>query len=354
MTLRVGISSDLLDSTGVFSFGQRHVEALDKARDILHWEMLPNLREITADVANAYDALYINTPIVTARSIPEDTALKIVARHGVGYDSVDVGTLTRSGVLLTNTPLAVRRPVATMALTFMLALAQRLLEKDRLTREGRWHERNDHMGMGLTGRTLGIIGAGSIGRDIATLVAPFGMRVLAADPYVPEKVVRESGMEPVELASLMESSDFVVVACLLTDETRRLIDSRMLSRMKRSAYLINVARGPIVDEGALIAALRAGRIAGAALDVFEKEPVDEANPLLVMPNVIVTPHALCWTDECFGAIARAAMTSIVDVLSHRRPAHLVNPDALAHPKMRAWLSGPMNAAPIITTAGGKT
>jgi D-3-phosphoglycerate dehydrogenase len=337
VTLRVGISSDLLNSAGAFSFGQRHIEVLDGARDILHWEMLPpDLPVVTPDIAAAFDGLYLNTPAISTASLPGDSRLKIVARHGVGYDSIDVGALTRSGVLLTNTPLAVRRPVATMALTFMLALAQRLIEKDRLTRDGRWHERNDYMGTGLTGRTLGLVGAGNIGREIVRLVAPFDMRVLATDPYVPAAAARAAGMEPVGLPALLAESDFVVVVCPLTEETRHLVDAAALGRMKPSAYLINVARGPIVREAALIEALRERRIAGAGLDVFEQEPVDPGNPLLAMPNVIVTPHALCWTDENFGAIARTAMTSLVEALSRRPPDHIVNPDALAHPKLRAW------------------
>jgi D-3-phosphoglycerate dehydrogenase len=343
MTLRVGISSDLLNSAGQFSFGQQHIAVLDDARHVLSWEMLPDgVKEVTPELSATFDALYINTPAVSARSIAGGGRLKVVARHGVGYDAVDVAALTRAGILLTNTPLAVRRPVATMALTFMLALAQRLLEKDRLTREGRWHERNDFMGTGLTGRTLGLVGAGGIAREITALVTPFAMRVLAADPYVPDDVMTAAGLEPVSLAAVMEHSDFVVVACLLTEETRHLIDADMIGRMKPSAYLINVARGPIVDEAALIAALEYRRLAGAGLDVFEQEPVDPGNPLLGMPNVVVTPHALCWTDENFGAIARTAMTSIVDALSQRRPQHIVNPEALDHPNLRAWFDATGN------------
>ncbi len=335
MTLRVGISCDLLDSAGRFSFGPGPIQVLDARRDLLHWEMLPP-GDVTPVLTGAFDALYINTPLVAASALDGSARVKVIARHGVGTDSVAASALTEHGVLLTNTPLAVRRPVATMALTFMLALAQRLMEKDRLTREGRWHERQDYMGMGLTGRVLGLVGAGSIGRELAVLAAPFDMRVIAADPFAGDDVLVAAGIERVGLGALMDEADFVVVACQLTEATRRLIDGAMLGRMKHTAYLINVARGPIVDEAALIERLRTGAIAGAALDVFEQEPVDPANPLLAMRNVIVTPHALCWTDENFDAIARTAMTSIVDTLDRRLPAHVVNPEALNHPRLRAW------------------
>lgn len=205
MTLRVGLSRDLLNSTGQFGFGQRHIEVLDAARDLLCWEMLPD-GPLTPEVTDSFDAQYVNTPAVPASAVAGAHRLKIVARHGVGYDSVPVDALTGAGVLQTNTPAAVRRPVATMALTFILALAQRVVEKDRMTREGRWHERQDCMGMGLTGWTLGSVGAGSIGREIAVLAAQFGMRVLAADPYMGVNVPQGVGIEAVGLGPLIEQS----------------------------------------------------------------------------------------------------------------------------------------------------
>ena len=292
-----------------------------------------------------YDALYINTPKVTADVVRgPGIRTRIVARHGVGFDSVDTEVLNSHGVVLTNTPLAIRRPVAAMALTFMLALGQRLFLKDRLTREGRWNERNDHIGMGLSGRTLGLVGVGGIGQELARVVAPFEMRVIGAGR---EQSRRQAAVAPVQdghilrvdLATVLRESDFVVLACPLNESTFHLIGAAELALMKPTAYLINVARGAVVDEPALIAALTTGRIAGAGLDVFETEPVDPANPLLRLDNVIVSPHSLCWTDETFMGIARAAMTSVVDMLSRRRPVHVVNEAVLEHPRVRGWLSG---------------
>lgn len=330
MTFRVGLSDDLFDTRGEPSFGRGPLSILDEAAPLLTWERLPpGLKIITPELTRSFDALYLNVPSVAESSFAgaHPPRTRIIARHGVGYDSIDVPALTRLGIVLTNTPLAVKRPVATAALTFMLALAQKLLVKDRLTREGRWAERNDHMGLGLTGRTLGLVGAGSIGREIARIVQPFEMRILAFDPYADASALAAERIQLASLEAVLSEADFVVVACLLTPETRHLIGERELQAMRPTAYLINVARGPIVDEPALIAALRTGAIAGAGLDVFEEEPVAPDNPLLLMPNTIVSPHALCWTDENFGAIARAAMTSIVDMLSGRRPAHVVNPEA---------------------------
>ena len=194
------------------------------------------------------------------------------------------------------------------------------------------------MGIGLTGRTLGVIGAGRIGKELLRLARNFDLELLAADPFVNAIELAYMGVRKVALDTLMRESDFVVVCCLLDEHTRHLIDAAELALMRSTAYIINVARGPIVNEAALITALRAHRIAGAALDVFEHEPIEPANPLLAMDNVILTPHSLCWTDECFRNMATTGLQSIVDMLGHRRPEFVVNGDVLSHPRVQDWLS----------------
>jgi len=255
----------------------------------------------------------------------------------VGYDSVDVPAMSAAGVLVCNTPNAMPRPVATMALTLVLALAHRLLAKDRMTREGRWNDRVDHMGTGLTGRTLGVVGAGRIGKELLRLARTFDMRLLAADPYAEELELNYIGARKVPLEALMVQSDFVVVTALLNEETRHLVNAKQLARMKPAAYLVNVARGPVVDEKALYEVLSAKKIGGAGLDVFEEEPTPASNPILKLDNVIVTPHALCWTDELFGNIARTAIGAVLAVHGGRAPQFTVDAQALAHPRAKAWL-----------------
>ena len=325
---KLGIVRDVLNAAGEPSFGNRALEVL-KANPAIEWEYTQqSVKEIPPDWAARYDALYVNSSRVSAATVGgADRRLRIVARHGVGYDSVDVPALTARNVVLTNTPLAIRRPVAVATLTLLFALAGRLFAKDRITRAGRWTERNDLMGTGLVGRTLGIVGGGGIGQELLRVSAPFGLQRLVADPHVSAHAIAALDATVVPLERLLRESDFVVVACLLSDETRHLIGAPQFAQMKPSAFFINVARGPIVDEPALIDALRAGRIAGAGLDVFEQEPVDPQNPLLRMDNVIVTPHALCWTDECFHAIATSGLQSVVDYSLGRRPLHIVNPEA---------------------------
>ena len=321
---RLGITRDLLTPAGEPSFGRGPLALLD-ADPRIEWEWLPEaVDRITPDIMARYDGLHVNTPVVDAAAVArDDLRVRIVSRHGVGYDAVDVKALAARGVITTNTPVAIRRPVSVAALTFIFAFAGRLIEKDRLTRAGRWHERTNHMGLGLTRRTLGVIGAGGIGRELLALARPFGWRMLAADPYVDDAAVAALGATRVPLDTLLAESDFVVAVVLLNDQTRHLMDARRFAQMKRSAFFVNMSRGPICDEAALIRALSDGTIAGAGLDVFEQEPVDPSNPLLRMDNVLVTPHALCWTDECFDAIAREGLGCQVDFANGRTPKSVV-------------------------------
>jgi len=335
---RVGLTRDILDSRGEPAFGRAALSVLDGAGN-LEWDYLPEVvPHLTPEHASRYDAVYVNMARVPAAAVARpDCRLRVVARHGVGYDSVDVAAMTAAGIVVTNTPNPMPRPVATIALTFILALAGKLMLKDKLTRTGRWNERMDNMGLGLTGRTLGVIGAGRIGRELLRMARAFDLKLIATDPNVDAVELGYVGARKVDMDTLLATADFVVVACLLDPATRHLVGAPQFAKMRPEAYFINVARGPIVDEPALIAALQAGKIAGAALDVFEQEPVDPANPLLTMDNVILTPHSLCWTDECFHNMASTGLASIVDALAGKRPQFVVNPAVLEHPKVRAWL-----------------
>jgi phosphoglycerate dehydrogenase-like enzyme len=334
----VGLTRDIVDARGEPAFGRAALGILDGARDIA-WEYLPEaVPAIGADEAARYDAIYVNIARVPAAAVARpDCRLRVVARHGVGYDTVDIAAMTRAGVIVTNTPTAMPRPVATTALTFILALAGKLFLKDRLTRTGRWNERMDNMGRGLTGRTLGVIGAGGIGRELLRMARTFDLKLIAADPFANDIELGYLGARKVSLESLLGGADFVVVCCLLNEQTRHLIGAPQFALMRSEAYFINVARGAIVDEQALIEALKEQRIAGAALDVFEQEPVDPANPLLTMDNVIVTPHSLCWTDECFHNMAATGLQSIVETLAGRVPEFVVDREVLKHPRVQSWL-----------------
>lgn len=327
-SFRVGLTHDFLNADGSLGFGDIGLDVLNQDSRI-KYEFLPNCGpELPAEVARDFDALLVLAPKVTAATVDGATRLAIVARFGVGYDNVDVPACTRNDVVLTITPSGVRRPVAVSALAMLLALSHKLLIKDRLTREGRWHEKLNHMGVGLTSRTFGLIGLGNIGREILRVVAPLEMRTVAFDPFVSAEAAKASGVELLSLDALLRQSDFVCVCCALTPETRHLLNAERLALMPPTSFLINVARGPIVDQAALTQVLQSRRIAGAALDVFEQEPIDPHDPLLKLDNVIVSPHAICWTDELFRGNGIAACQSIVDVAVGRVPEGVVNRDVL--------------------------
>jgi phosphoglycerate dehydrogenase-like enzyme len=336
--IRLGITRDFLNAQGELGFGDIGLEELRRDPRI-QAEFLPDFgSELPPSVANDFDALLVLAPKVTAKTVAGGQRLAIVARFGVGYDTVDVAACTQHDVLLTITPSGVRRPVAVSALSLLLALSHQLLVKDRLTREGRWSEKLNHMGVGLTGRTLGLIGLGNIGREILRVVAPLEMRHVAFDPFVSPAAAKEAGVELMVMESLLEQSDFVIVCCALTPETHHLLNAGQLARMKPTSFLINVARGPIVDQAALTTLLQQRKIGGAGLDVFEKEPIDASDPLLELDNVILSPHAVCWTDELFRGIGQAACQSIVETAAGRVPRDVVNRDVIDRPGLKQKLA----------------
>ena len=334
---RVGITRDALRDDGKTVFDAAALRVLDDP--LIEWEFIPeNVKELTAAHAATYDALCVLSPRTTAATLAgPNRRLKIIARLGVGYDNVDVPACTANGVILAITPDGVRRPVATSILTFILALSHKLFLKDRITRAGRWNETKFHMGEGLVGKTVGSIGMGNIGGELFRLLAPLNMNLIACDPAKTQADADKLGVKLVDMDTLLREADFVCVNCFLSEQTRGLIGERELSLMKRSAYLINTARGPIVNEAALYKALTDKRIAGAALDVFEQEPASAENPLFKLDNIIVTPHSICWTDECFRGNAEGAFRAAVAVAKGEVPTYVVNTAVLQHPDVTARL-----------------
>ena len=334
---RVGITRDALRDDGKTIFDAAALRVLDDP--LIEWEFIPeNVKELTAAHAATYDALCVLSPRTTAATLAgPNRRLKIIARLGVGYDNVDVPACTANGVILAITPDGVRRPVATSILTFILALSHKLFLKDRITRAGRWSETKFHMGEGLVGKTVGSIGMGNIGGELFRLLAPLTMNLIACDPAKTQADADKLGVKLVDMDTLLREADFVCVNCFLSEQTRGLIGERELSLMKRSAYLINTARGPIVNEAALYKALTDKRIAGAALDVFEQEPASAENPLFKLDNIIVTPHSICWTDECFRGNAEGAFRAAVAVAKGEVPKYVVNTAVLQHPDVTARL-----------------
>jgi D-3-phosphoglycerate dehydrogenase len=337
---RVALSSDFTRPDGTPAFPSFDLSPLRHRPDVeLVWVQAKD-GVIAADALAGCDALILLAPRFARESIPADGRLALVARFGVGYDSVDVAACTEHDIALVITPDGVRRPVAVAILTFVLALAGRLLQKDRLARMGPegWAKRADSMGTGLTGRTLGQLGMGNIGAEVFRLAKPLEMRFLAHDPWADADVARQLGVELVDMETLFRESDFLSISVPLSDATRHLVDEAKLRLMKPTAYLINTARGPVVDQKALYRALTEGWIAGAGLDVFEQEPTPADEPILELDQVIVTPHALCWTDECFARIGACDIEAVLAVMRGEVPRGVVNREVLERDGFRAKLA----------------
>lgn len=336
--LRLGISRDFMSSVGERTFDAQAWNAL-MAQPGLEVEFLeqPATSPITREDVCRYDALLIKrNPVdgaLLAADAPGELHLRLLARNGVGFDHIDVEACTRAGVLVCTTPDAVARPVASSVMAMMLAFSHELFTRDRLTRAGRWSDRWNRTGMALTGRTLGVVGLGNIGLELLRLAAPWGMRHLGTTPRVDEARYAGLRVEPVALDVLLAQSDFVALCCPLNDKTRGLIDARALGLMQKHAYLINTARGEVVDEAALVEALAAGQIAGAGIDVYETEPPRKTHPLFAMDNVIVGSHNLAYTDEMNSRSNRSVANAACLLAEGRLPPHVINPAVLSHPRL---------------------
>lgn len=328
-TFRVGLSHDLWAADGSTSWGDIGLAELDAAG--VSWEFLPaDDGALTAAQVDGYDAVLFAAPAVTADTVSGDRPPLLFARFGVGLDAVDLQACTTSGVAVTITPDGARRAVATAALTLILAVGHNLLIKDQLVRESRWEDKFSLMGRGLTGRRVGTLGFGNIAVELFDLLKPFETRNYTADPYRGPADTAAHGVTLVSTEELLRTCDIVVITSALTPETHHVIDGERLALMSRDAILINVSRGPIVDTEALTEALAAGWIAGAGLDVFDPEPLPAGHPLLGMPNVVLSPHALAWTDEMALGNGRSAVSAILAIRAGHRPAHLANPAVLSH------------------------
>ena len=332
--VRLGITRDFFDSTGNLAIPGPGLELLNEMPEVDYRIFDRFLPEVGAEQIRGCDMVISWTAHWTERSLAENDQLIAVLYTGVGYDHLDVRALTQAGVMLCFAPDAVRRPMACTIITFILALAMRLINKDKITRQGHWSKRDAYHGEGLTGKTLGSIGVGNIGHEMFLLARPFGMRHLACDPYVEQDAVSDIGADLVDMDTILAESDFLSINVPFSEETHHLIGKEELRKMKSTAYLINTSRRSVVDEAALIQALQQGWIRGAGLDVFEQEPVDPDNPILKMDNVVVSPHSLGHTDEYFEGAWRDKFRQAAQILRGEIPEAVVNRDVLETPRFQ--------------------
>jgi D-3-phosphoglycerate dehydrogenase len=300
--------------------------------DAIPFEMSLPTAEFHALLADADGVALSLTPFGEAQ-IKAGPNVRVVARHGVGYDAVDVAALTQHRIPLMVTGTANSPSVAEQALHFMLELAKRGARLDAMVRERRWNERlNEALPADLFGKTLLIIGFGRIGTRIARACLALGMSVRVYDPYVAAPAIEAAGCVPErDLDAALPEADFVTIHCPKTPETVGMFGAQRLARMRRSAFLVNTARGGIVDEAALHAALTTGVIRGAGLDVLEREPPAASNPLLDLPNVVLAPHMAGVTVESFDRMAVAVANNLLSALDGKpNMDNVVNKEVFAH------------------------
>jgi D-3-phosphoglycerate dehydrogenase len=323
--------SDKLSLAAVAIFRERGVDA----------DVKPGLdKEELAKIIGDYNGLAIRSATkVTAKLLERATRLKVVGRAGIGVDNVDIPAATARGIIVMNTPFGNSITTAEHAITLMLSLARQIPEADASTRAGKW-EKNKFLGVEMFGKTLGIIGCGNIGSIVASRAIGLRMRVIAYDPFLSTERAVEIGVEKVEIADLLARADFITLHTPLTAQTRNILSAENLAKTKTGVRIINCARGGLVDEAALRAALESGDVAGAAFDVFAEEPAT-ANPLFGHPNFIATPHLGASTNEAQENVALQVAEQMSDYLMRGAISNAVNfPSITAEeaPKLKPFIA----------------
>jgi glyoxylate reductase len=320
------ISRQLPESAVALARSRAQVDAYAKDAPMPRAELLERLE-------GKQGLICVISEVIDEALLAARPGLRVVSNVAVGYNNVDVAACTRRGVVVTNTPDVLTDTTADFAWTLLMATARRLVEADRYTREGRFRQWEYMLLLGgdVHGKTLGVVGFGRIGRAMARRATGFGMRVLYQDAVAADAATeRALNATRTDLATLLRESDFVTLHTPLSPDTRHLINAASLRTMKKTAYLINAARGPVVDEAALVEALREGRIAGAGLDVFEQEPVVHPG-LIGLPNVVLAPHIASASHETRLKMATLAVENCLAVLEGKTPPTPVNPEALTRP-----------------------
>ncbi len=348
----IALTGELLDEEGASAYGDVGLGVLERVPyvryhflreqapgqgEVGYWERFYSL-EVTAEQLRGVNGLVVLRPWVRRDALEGGAGeLVVIGRSGAGYDKIDVAACTDHDVALFNAPLALNHSTASSALLFILALAKRLPEQGRITRAGRWDLQAATMGQEIQGRTLGIIGLGHSGRELVRLVAPFRMRLLAYSPHADPSEAAALGVRLTSLDEILRVADFVSLHCRLTPETHGLLGARELALMKPTAYLVNVARGELVDQTALVDTLRERGVAGAGLDVFEHEPLPPDDQLASLENVILTPHWSASTRDVWSATGRAMAEGMLRAARGEVPENVVNVEVLERPGFRAKL-----------------
>lgn len=313
----------------VFLTERIHSDAVSYLQE--HFEVVQGASTDPADVirqAKGCAAILIRSAKITAEVMDAIPTLRVVAKHGMGVDNIDVDHATEKGILVVNAPFSNLNAVAEHIVMLLLSLSKRTVRMDKLTRQGEFAKRNEYKTMELKGATVGIVGMGKISRLVVKKLAGFEMEILASDPFVTQEDMAGFPVTMVPPEEVYRRSDVVIVHTSLFPSTYHLVGAEQFRMMKKTAYIINAARGPVIDEAAMIAALRNGEIAGAGLDVFEQEPPEKENPLFAMDNVILSPHNAALSEGALRAMAMDSARGITEYLTGKTVTYPVNGEVL--------------------------
>jgi D-3-phosphoglycerate dehydrogenase / 2-oxoglutarate reductase len=294
----------------------------------LIWAQTKEEKEILLACKEA-DGLLNQYALMTRRVLENLPRCKVIARYGVGVDSIDLRAATDLGIVVANVPDYCIDEVAIQTVTLLLSLIRKTVFFDQKVRSGQWDFRQGMPIYRIRGKTMGLVGCGKIGLEVAKMMSSMGVRVVAFDPYIQKA---SGGIELVDLETLLKESDFISIHCPLNESTRHLIGEKAFHQMKKSPLIVNTSRGPIIDEMALIAALKGRLISGAGLDVLEKEPPDPKSPLLEMENVTFSPHVGFFSEESIQELNRRTAESVADVLLGKWPRSVVNREVMGKTK----------------------
>ena len=296
-----------------------------------HFEVVQGTSTEASEIirqAQGCAGILIRSAKITAEIMDAVPALKVIAKHGMGVDNIDVAHATEKGILVVNAPYSNMNAVAEHIVTLLLALSKRIVRMDRLTREGQFAQRNTYKTTELKNATVGIIGMGKISRLVVKKLSGFDMNIIASDPFVKQEDVGELPVTMVSSEEVYRTADFVIVHTSLFPSTFHLVGAEQFQMMKPTAYIINAARGPIIDEAAMIEALKSGEIAGAGLDVFEQEPPAPDNPLFAMDGTVLSPHNAALCGGALRAMAMDSAQGIIEYLTGQPVSYPVNPAVL--------------------------
>jgi D-3-phosphoglycerate dehydrogenase len=322
----------IVNSSSFGKYFPEHIERLKKIGSVERFTLPGDMhgKELAEKLMGFNIIIASVTPFYDREFFEYKDETLLITRHGIGYNNIDIKTATEKGVIVTKVPGVVEREaVAETAIALLMAVMRKIREASLKAREGKWEERANFIGWEIKDKVVGIIGYGNIGSRVGEILKNgFNAKVIAYDPYIPDEKLKQLGVEPVSLEDLLRRSDIISLNASLNEKSRHMISEKEFNMMKNGVIIVNTARGELMDEEALIKAIKSGKVAGVGLDVMKDEPPDPQNPLLHMDNVVVTPHIAAYTYECLKGMGDKVVSDVEKIVNKEIPDEIVNRDVL--------------------------